>query len=273
PAGSATVAALQKQFSAQTVVLESQERRIRELFAQVAALQARSNVVANYININEYNKDEGEETDIVINAKAGLAPHTKSSPSSEFSHCTDQACHVTTTPAHATDASLHVIPAQALTAAPAHAVPPATTTALVTPTAPAPVTPLGDPVVLVGSKILHPGGRVNHGCKLREAMGLTYNVDLYKEIHRKVLWMFTRTSIPINVYWKYQDQQKLLAISTAVIEAFPYLRNFEPPSWPVYEMLKIMLRNKRGYRKRTAPTTAEGWPVDTLDSEIEELEI
>ncbi|EUC58487.1 hypothetical protein RSOL_259720, partial [Rhizoctonia solani AG-3 Rhs1AP] len=64
---------------------------------------------------------------------------------------------------------------------------------------------------------------------------------------RKVLWMFTYANLPPNMYWKHQDPHKLLEIPTAVIKVPNYLNNLRPPSWPVMEMLKIILRNKQVY--------------------------
>ncbi|EUC59277.1 hypothetical protein RSOL_305520 [Rhizoctonia solani AG-3 Rhs1AP] len=266
-----------------------------------AEIASGSNVHLDEANEDE---DDHEETDTPVNSCAGLAPRTNSSVPSGFSRQANQFASATAR-ARASTAALPLMPVLTPALAPISTIVPPSAPSTPEPAAPAiaaggsaptapvaaptnpgasvvmpvapvaahatavvpaaPVAPPAAPTVPTGTRIPHPGGRVNHGCDLCVAMRLTQHTDLYKEIHRKVLWMFTYANLPLNVYWKHQDPHKLLAISTAVIKAFPYLNNFQPPSWPVTEMLKIMLRNKRAYRKRTVPTTAEGLPINDLD--------
>ncbi|CAE6479157.1 unnamed protein product [Rhizoctonia solani] len=63
----------------------------------------------------------------------------------------------------------------------------------------------------------------------------------------------------------------LWSMSTNRSSKYPYLNNLQPPSWPVMEMLKIMLRNKQAYRKRTVPTTAEELPITISTKDLCEV--
>ena len=71
---------------------------------------------------------------------------------------------------------------------------------------------------------------------------------------------------------QYSFELSILSNLLQVIKALPYLRNFEPPAWPVQEMIKVMLRNKRGCRKCTAPTTTEGLPLDRFGGGSDEAD-
>ncbi|CUA69448.1 hypothetical protein RSOLAG22IIIB_14015 [Rhizoctonia solani] len=285
PVDPAAVAALQSRIADRDNALEFQERRISELIAQpeAASTQATgnatirtSNAISSHVDSDKDDMDEAESMDVAIDAGVGLALRTDSSVPSGFSRRTNQVCT-------AGVPTISVGPATAPTTAAASATPvapaPVAPVAPVAPTAPiAPAIPVvptiaGAPpaaqTTLTGAWICHPGGRVNDGCDLCVATHLTNNVEALQG--SSLLWMFSYANLPINVYWKNQDLHRLLAISNAVIKAFPYLRKFQPPSWPVFETLKIMLRNQRGYRKRTAPTTAEGSPIDDLDGEPGEV--
>ncbi|KAG9120804.1 hypothetical protein FRC07_003560 [Ceratobasidium sp. 392] len=267
---------LQAQLNERNEMLEAQERRINELTALLAAQSnepaGSNNVEPENANTDMTNEGEDKDLDIPVGPGAGLAPRTNNIALNTTGATSAAAQAGAISTASVPVATVVPVPAPV---PPAHAPAPAAIAPIPEP-APA-VIPNAAPLVPqptnisapgVGGKIRHPGGRVNRGCQLREAMGLGDNICLYLNIHitqddvgRSVRELTHQHPLeqarPARFGYHHdlgKSSNKLpFAYETnlscfEVVNAYPYLRRFEPPAWPVLEMIKTLVRNKRAYQ-------------------------
>ncbi|KAG8684151.1 hypothetical protein FRC08_013852 [Ceratobasidium sp. 394] len=253
-----TKAKLQAALDDRNAAFEAQQLRIDELIGafdslcltawrlhnhtvQVATIKAQAggatstangSTSTNTAGTNVENDDEDEDLDLEVGPGVGLVPH----PGIVLPVVAPAAVATAT----ATNALAPApIPAPAVTPT---AVVPAAVPAPNPVAQPAPANPVAQ-APAANIKISHPGGEVNHGIRLCQAMQLDNNIRLYHAISRKTRWAVAFGNLPLEIRWDKQDPQKLAAIAAV-------LQRFEPPSWPVLEMMKTYLHNRRYYKRK-----------------------
>ncbi|KAG9083842.1 hypothetical protein FS749_005699 [Ceratobasidium sp. UAMH 11750] len=243
-----TKAKLQAALDDRNAAFEAQQLRIDELIAQVATIKAQAggatstangSASANTAGTNVENNDDDEDLDLEVGPGVGLVPHPGVVP--------PVVAPAAVATATATNA-LAPAPIPTPAVAPAAIVPVAVPAPNPVPQ-PAPANPAAQ-APAANVKIPHPGGEVNHGIRLRQAMQLDNNIRLYHAISRKTRWAVAFGNLPLEIRWDKQDPQKVAAIASVVVNSYNYLQRFEPPSWPVLEMMKTYLRNRRYYKRK-----------------------